>query len=91
MVKRNGKKSLSKNVIEVDTEAGIWKRHLEQTLATNSVGSARDTLDRNAPSENVGVVSENEPTEITTTSPTHVRPVRDRRQPDRYTSKDFRK
>ncbi|XP_060861913.1 uncharacterized protein LOC132938952 [Metopolophium dirhodum] len=84
-------KSLSKNVIEVDTEEGIWKRHLDQTLAINSVGSAGDTLDRNALSENVGVVSENEPTEMPTTSPTPVRPVRDRRQPDRYTSKDFKK
>lgn len=88
--------SLGKNIYAVNTKAGAWKRHADQTIPIDNKkkgvrGTTEgDPIDSNpvfSPSEeHLNVASP-----VTNNSPVRTRPTRDKKKPDRYTSVDFRK
>lgn len=93
-------KNVGKQAFEVDTEAGTWKRHIDQTIKIPNRDSGVLEVECNQnPSdprggqvpEETGKDTDGPDMEPETTSTGRSRPTRTKRSPDRYTSVDFRK
>lgn len=93
-------KNVGKQAFEVDTEAGTWKRHIDQTIKipNRDSGVLEVECSENPSNPRGGLVPEGtgrdtdgSDRETETISTGHSRPTRRKRSPDRYTTIDFRK
>jgi len=93
-------KNVGKQAFEVDTEAGTWKRHIDQTIKIPNRDSEvlevevsenpSDTSGGLVP-DGTGKVTDEPDREPETISTGCSRPTRMKRSPDRCTTVDFRK
>ncbi|XP_008178783.1 uncharacterized protein K02A2.6-like [Acyrthosiphon pisum] len=93
-------KNVGKQAFEVDTEAGTWKRHIDQTIKipNRDSGVLEAECSVNPPDprgeivpEGTGKDTDGPDREPETISTGRARPTRMKRSPDRYTTVDFRK